>query len=192
MTAQNRPRYHPPMHTLSEYFHGWHDFFLLFGTAAGTLVGLMFVAASIGATIFKEENRPALEIFLGPTVAHFTALLVIAILALPPVHSWQTLAALVAIVSLIGLAYALRVLVQMLRGPYKVELVDWIFYISAPILAYCALLASAWMLYRESEWGLEAAAVAMIALMLAAIRNAWDMMLWIILKVPSEPGRKNQ
>jgi hypothetical protein len=179
------------MHTpLAEYFHGWHDFFLLVGTAAGTLVGLMFVAASIGATVFKEENRPALEIFLGPTVAHFTAVLVLAILALPPVHTWQTLAGLFAVVSLIGLVYALRVIAQFLRGPFKVELVDWIFYITMPALAYCALLVSSWLLYRESEWGLEAAAVSMIALMLAAIRNAWDMMLFIVFKVPAAPEEK--
>src|SRR5262249_59423468 len=119
-----------------------------------------------------------------------TALLVIAILALLPVHTWQTLAALVALVGLVGLAYALRVVVQSVQRSFKVELVDWIFYITLPVLAYCALVVSAWLLYRESACGLEAAAISMIALMLAAIRNAWDMMLWIILKVPSDTERK--
>src|SRR5215831_16111274 len=41
----------------AELFHTWHDFYLLVGTASATLVGLMFVAASIGASVFSEQNR---------------------------------------------------------------------------------------------------------------------------------------
>jgi hypothetical protein len=33
----------------------WHDFFLLVGAAAATLLGLVFVAASIAATIPNEK-----------------------------------------------------------------------------------------------------------------------------------------
>ena len=80
--------------SVAELFHGWHDFFLLLGTASATLVGLMFIAVSIGASIFKEENRPALEVFLGPTVVHFAAALVFCILALVPLHGWLSLACL--------------------------------------------------------------------------------------------------
>src|SRR5262249_26047214 len=42
------------MHSeLGELLHSWHDFYLLVGTASATLVGLMFVAASIGAQVFS-------------------------------------------------------------------------------------------------------------------------------------------
>jgi hypothetical protein len=31
--------------SLAELLRGWHDFYILIGTASATLVGLMFVAA---------------------------------------------------------------------------------------------------------------------------------------------------
>ena len=45
---------------VSELFHSWHDFYLLVGTASATLVGLMFVAATLGASVFSERHRIAL------------------------------------------------------------------------------------------------------------------------------------
>ena len=39
---------------------------------------------------------------------------------------------------------------------------------------------------ERSEWGLDLAGIGLITLLLAALRNAWDMMIWIALKVPNE------
>jgi hypothetical protein len=72
--------------SLAEFVDDWHDFDLLIGTAAATLVGLMFVAASIGASVFTEKSRAAMQAFISPTVVHFTTVLVIAILAVVPTH----------------------------------------------------------------------------------------------------------
>ena len=49
----------------------WHDFYALVGTAAATLVGLMFVAASIGDNIFDEKDLVPMKAFITPTVVHF-------------------------------------------------------------------------------------------------------------------------
>src|SRR5215211_2710718 len=68
--------------SLADLIEDWHDFDLLVGTAAATLVGLMFVAASIGASIYTEKNRPGMQAFISPTVVHFTSVLVLALLAL--------------------------------------------------------------------------------------------------------------
>ena len=79
--------------------HAWHDFYLLVGTASATLVGLMFVTATIGAQLFTERN---------------------------------------------------------------------------------------------TEWSLDALAAAVITLLLAGIRNAWDMTLWIVIRVPVSESRNNR
>jgi hypothetical protein len=34
----------------AERVHGWHDFYMLLGTASAALVALLFVAVSIGAS----------------------------------------------------------------------------------------------------------------------------------------------
>ncbi len=174
--------------SLAELFHGWHDFFLLLGTASATLVALMFVAASIGASIFKEENRPALEVFLGPTVVHFTSVLVLCILALIPSHNWLSLAGLAAFVGIAGFFFSGRIWFRLTRSRYEIDYLDRFFYTVLPALAYLFVLFAAALLYERSEWGLDIAAIGLIALLLAAIRNAWDMMIWIALKAPTSGG----
>jgi hypothetical protein len=173
---------HPPP---SELFHGWHDFFMLLGTASATLVGLMFVAVSIGASIFKEENRPSIEVFLGPTVVHFTAALVFCILAVVPSHGWFSLAGLAGFIGLAGFCYSAKVLLRLTRSRYEIDVVDRTFYSVLPPLAYLIVLYAAALFYQQSEWGFSAAAVGLITLIIAAIRNAWDIMIWIALKTPN-------
>jgi hypothetical protein len=62
----------------------WHDFYSLVGTAAATLVGLMFVAASIGANVFSEKHLESMRAFITPTVFHFSIARFICILATIP------------------------------------------------------------------------------------------------------------
>ena len=174
----------------SELFHGWHDFFILLGTACATLMGLMFIAVSIGASIFKEENRPALEVFLGPTIVHFTSVLVLCLLAIVPSHSWLSLAGLDALIGLAGFFYSARVWFRLTRSRYEIDHLDRFLYTILPPIAYLIVLIAAALLYEQSEWGLDIAAVALITLLVAALRNAWDMMIWITLKVPNAGEEK--
>ena len=41
----------------NELLHAWHEFYLLIGTAAGTLIGLMFVAVSVGSCYLTEKHQ---------------------------------------------------------------------------------------------------------------------------------------
>ncbi len=177
---------------LAEILHNWHDFFLLLGTASATLVGLMFVAASVGAHVFKEENRPALEVFLGPTVVHFTSVLVVCILGIIPSHTWLTFAGGVALMGLAGMLYSAKIWLQLIHHRFDVDVVDQLFYTLLPALGYLLVLLAAWLLYTQSEFGFDAAAAALVTLLLAGIRNAWDMTLWIVLKSPGVEGVRKE
>src|SRR5215469_8346954 len=79
---------------LAELLRDWHDFYVLVGTASATLVGLMFVAVSIGTAIFNEDHSAALAAFITPTVTHFVATLFTCLLVTIPTQSWYTLGAL--------------------------------------------------------------------------------------------------
>ena len=52
-------------------------------------------------------------------------------------------------------------------------------------MGYLLLLLAALVLLRQSPAGLDLLAAAQIALLLAGIRNAWDMMLWIVIRAPT-------
>jgi hypothetical protein len=153
--------------SLADLIEDWHDFDLLVGTAAATLVGLMFVAASIGASIYTEKNRAGM-----------------------------TLAGLVALVGAAGGIYSVNLWIQLfVQRRFDVDIVDRLFYAAIPLLGYALLLLAAFFLLRQSEAGLDLLAAAQITLLLAGIRNAWDMMIWIVIRVPTtqaggrEPGR---
>jgi len=170
----------------AELFHTWHDFYILVGTASATLVGLMFVAASIGASVFSEQNRHALQAFLSPTVVNFAAALFVCIGVMIPSQTWLSLGLLLAAGGIAGLVYAGRVWVDvMIRRKFHVDAVDRFFYATIPLLGYLLVLASGIMLLLHTRWSAEVTAAALVVLMFAAIRNAWDMTTWIMMRTPT-------
>jgi hypothetical protein len=171
--------------SLSELLHEWHDFYVLLGTASATLVGLMFVAASIGATVFNEEHRGALEAFITPTVVHFAAVLFACLVIMIPEHRWESLGGLLGIGGLAGLIYSGRVLVQLIiRHRFNVELIDSMYYAVIPLVGYLLALAAAVLGFLHVAAGAYVMAAALLVLLLAGLRNAWDMMLWIMIRAP--------
>jgi hypothetical protein len=171
--------------SLAELLHEWRDFYVLLGSASATLVALLFVAASIGSRVFTEKHVAPLGAFLTPTVVHFGALLFTSLLAIMPSLSWRVLGGLLAAGGLAGLVYCGWIVVQMVvRRRFKVDLSDRLFYALVPTLGYLLLLASAALLFAQSAMSVDLLAAAMLVLLLAGIRNAWDMTLWIAITTP--------
>jgi len=53
-----------------EALREWHDFYLLVGTAGATLLGLLFVAVSLGVGYLTEERQSATPTFMSPAAVH--------------------------------------------------------------------------------------------------------------------------
>jgi len=173
----------------AELFREWHDFYVLVATASATLVGLMFVAMSIGATVFNEEHRAALATFITPTVVHFAAVMFASLVIVIPVHIWMSLATVLGAGGIAGTVYCAQLLVRLLiRHSFKVDLTDRLFYVLLPLAGYLLVLASAALLFMAPHAGANLMAVAIFVLLIAGLRNAWDMMVWIVLRSPSSGG----
>src|SRR5215813_3519473 len=169
--------------SLAELLREWHDFYVIIGTASATLVGLMFVASSIGATVFSEESRAALAAFITPTVVHFTAVLFASLVVTIPSHSWHSLGVVLGAGGLAGVVYCGQILVEVIvRHRFNVDLIDRLFYALIPMLGHLLALVAAVLLFEHSAMGADAIAAALLVLRFAGIRNAWDMMVWIVLK----------
>src|SRR5271165_6038791 len=140
------------MHSsLTDVIHAWHDFYVLVGTASATLVGLMFVAASIGSSVFNEEHRAPMTAFITPTVAHFAAVLFASLVVTIPTHSWRTLGGLLAAGGIAGSIYCGGILVQIIvQHRFNVDLTDRLFYALIPALGYLLVLVSAVLLLMQS------------------------------------------
>jgi hypothetical protein len=172
--------------SVSELFHTWHDFYVLVGTASATLVGLMFVAATLGSSVFSERHRVALQAFISPTVVNFASALFVCIGVMIPSQTWLSLGLLLAGGGVAGLIYAGRVWVQMfVRRSFHVDLIDRMFYATVPLLGYLLVLAAGILLLLRMQWSAELTAAALVVLMFAGIRNAWDMTTWIMMRTPT-------
>ncbi|HLW71406.1 MAG TPA: hypothetical protein VKS22_12380 [Candidatus Binataceae bacterium] len=159
----------------------WREFYALIGGAAATLIGLMFVTASIGAGVISGERRIGIPLFLSPTVVHFGAVLVVCLIGTIPTESRVSLAILLLLGGLCGLGYAFSVLRRMRKHgvTVKIDLIDRLWYARLPILGYLLVCAAALGFATRREGSPNLLALAVILLLLAGIRNAWDMTVWI-------------
>jgi predicted neutral ceramidase superfamily lipid hydrolase len=173
--------------TMADALRDWHDFYVLIGTASATLVGLMFVAASIGASFFTVEREAGLQAFLTPTVLHFCAVLVTCLVVTVPSHSWASLGDLLLAGSAVGLAYSCVVWLRMRSGGFSatIDLVDRIWYVVTPVTSYLLMACAAVALFLRSIIGLDLLALVVVLLLLLGIRNAWDMTVWMVLHSPT-------
>lgn len=175
---------------LATLMHDWHDFYGLVGTAAATLVGLMFVAASIAAGVLNEKHLEPAATFITPTVVHFSAALFICILATIPTQTWMMRGLLVGCGGLAGLIYSGQIWVRIFsRFSSGLDLTDRVFYALIPILGYLLATVSAVALLVHKPWAPDLMAAALIALLAAGVRNAWDMTVWIVRRSVNHQSR---
>jgi hypothetical protein len=160
----------------------WHEFYLLLGTAAGTLVGLLFVAATVASGVFSADRQAPLRVFLSASVVHFGSVLVVSLLILVPLANWMLLGVMVTACGLMGLAYyglALRDAVR--DGLFaNIDLEDRVWYAAMPVIAYLAETVAGLMLVSASEVACALLAAATGMLLVVGIHNAWDITVWTI------------
>ena len=175
--------------SLAELLHDWHDFYVVAGTASATLVGLMFVAASLGSSIFNEENLEPLKAFLTPTVVHFGSVMFACLLVIIPTQTPPTLGGLLVAGAILGVGYCINIFVQLvIRRRFKVDFSDRLFYALIPLLGYLLLSIAGVLLWLRLRESVNVLAAGVLTLLLAGIRNAWDMTLWTAIKTPSNKG----
>src|SRR5262245_23837826 len=127
----------------------WHDFYILTGTAAATLMGLIFVALSFGIGIESQEKRTdGINTFVTPTMVHFVDVLVIGATAVAPVSRVVLVVVLLAIV-LVNVAPGLQRF-ERIREFHRLEPFDWRdwwWYLVLPVFCQVMLVFAAIRLY---------------------------------------------
>ena len=73
-----------PLGPLALALQPWQNFYLLVGTAAATLTGLMFIAVTFGSSLVTRETAQTTRAFVDPTYMHFVQVLLTACLVTIP------------------------------------------------------------------------------------------------------------
>lgn len=170
----------------------WENFYVIIGSAAAALTGLMFVVVTLIAGSRLRMGSAPIATFNTPTVVHFClALLVAAILSAP----WPALAhaaVLLGLTGLGGLAYAAIVLRRIRRqANYKPVLEDWLWHVLLPLIAYAALVIAAIMLPGNALPALFIIGAVTVLLVFIGIHNAWDNVTYIVTEYLPRANERN-
>ena len=160
----------------------WETFYVIIGTAAATLTGLMFVVITLMAGVRLQVSTAytGISTFSTPTIVHFGAtLLVAAILSAP----WQALwivGLLLGLTGLGGVIYVITTVPQMRRiAEYQPKLNDWLWYFTFPLILYTALAVAAMVLPGNPVPGLYAIGAVAVLFLFTGLHNAWDLVIYL-------------
>lgn len=168
----------------------WHEFYGLLGTASAALLALLFVAASIGASVLTPERAGATRTYLSPVVFHYCNILFLSLIALIPDMAPTAFGITIAFAAAGSLIYSIYIFQRLLHeGP---DLADRLAYGAVPVIVYSTGLAVAYLLLtRVIRLGLDLLAAASLLLLVVNVRNAWDLMIALARRATQEQRPKS-
>jgi hypothetical protein len=158
---------------------GWHDFYVVVGSGAAALTGLLFVIVSLGPKLVARNTETGVRAFISPIAVHFVAVLVVSALLLAPDVPPAALGSLLVIGGIGGIAYMAWTRGHSQWRRSKLTILDWIWFVGLPFLAFLLIACAGIGLAMNVPFSLHGLAVAIVLLIVIAIRNAWDIVVWM-------------
>ena len=153
----------------------WENFYVIVGSSAAALTGLMFVVITLIAERRTVATPHEINAFGTPTVVHFClALFVSATISAP----WKVLSncgLALGAAGVFGTIYTIVVLQRARRQTgYRAVLEDWIWHTVLPFLAYLSYIIAAVEVTAYPSTALFVVAASTLLLVFIGIHNAWD------------------
>src|SRR5690348_15237537 len=150
-------------------FEGWSEFYLLAGSAAAVLIGLIFVVISLMQDRSRSSVLSGAKLYMGPIVLGVSFVLVLSAAALVPGMEPRQFALIASVIAAWGLVRG----VMSIRGIHRVRAeVHWTdiwFYGVLPSAIYLGLGAVSVAFYLGLPWARSGVALAINAILLLAI-----------------------
>ncbi len=173
---------------------GWENFYVIVGSTAGALTGLMFVVITIIAgNVARTGGGGELAAYGTPNVVHFCAVLFLSAMLGAPWESLHVVGILLVIAGVAGVTYAAITARRVIRrarlaDSYDPVFEDWLWFVILPLVAYSALVVAAILFLGDPTPALFIIAAAMILLLSIGIHNAWDTVTFITTERLQPPG----
>jgi hypothetical protein len=169
----------------------WGNFYVIVGSSAGALTGLMFVVITLIAGTRAPRSSQQVATFGTPTVVHLSAALFIAALLSAPWQALWHVALLLGIFSLGGVIYSIIVLRRALRQTtYKPVLEDWLWHSVFPFASYIALVVAAILLPGNPVLALFIIAAVTVLFLFIGIHNSWDTVTYVVLQLSQRENKR--
>ncbi len=168
---------------------GWDNFYYLIGSAGAGLIGLLFVVVTLTSGRDRSSMLHAAGLYLTPTLAHFAVVLATSAIAMAPGLPGHLRGVVFGAIAALGLFYAARAALGIAfprTGSRGGHVSDFWCYGAAPTALYLGLcVVISLTFWLRAAWAPAAMAGLLLALLLLAIRNAWDLITWL---APTRPG----
>lgn len=153
----------------------WESFYVIVGSSAAALTGLMFVVITLIADSDTPRSGGTVAAFGTPTIVHFCAALVVSATLSAPWRSLTNVGGALAISGFAGLVYGVIVVRRARRQKeYQPVLEDWLWHTAFPLAAYGAIVIAGIRLPAHTERSLFVVAGSVLSLVLIGIHNSWD------------------
>jgi len=176
------------VHDVGAILGAWSSFYVIIGSAAAALTGLMFVVITLVKGSNHDLSAEGLSTYTTPSVAHFCCALFTSAVMSAPFRSLVPVAVLLSLTGLAGSFYAIRIARKSMNiRTYQPDTEDLIWHLALPLASYLLLLAGAIAL-PFADGALYAPAAAVALFIFIGIHNAWDVVTFIALDNPEDDG----
>ena len=173
---------------MSEFYatlQSWQNFYFLLGGASASLLGLMFVALSLGMSLITEETAEGAKIWVNPSVLYFALALFLSAVMLIPKNSPQMIAILLFIADCAAVVPISRYQMQLIhyvKSHDDFNLSEWTFQSILPFLSIILMFVAATCFYlRQEGYGFMELWFVMVSLIISGIYNTWSLVMSIVI-----------
>ena len=163
-------------------FRDWENYYLLVGSAAGALIGLMFVVTTLTTGIDPSRVSRGAQVYIKPIVFHFSVVLIVSAISAVPQIPLPVAGMALAFCAVIGIVYSAATTARLSRPGWE-DPPNWSdkwFYGILPTVAYLGLAGAASAVWLVPGIAAYAVGATMLVLLMIGIRNASDLAINIV------------
>jgi hypothetical protein len=163
--------------------HDWQNFYMLTGAAAATLIGLLFIAISIGSYLPTQRAADSLQTFITPTLLNYSQVLLISCLAVMPILTPPIFGIALAILGCFNIASTLQVLWRM-RIVHSINQIDfghWTWHFLLPLIAGLLFVGTAIGFFLAKSFAFLGLSITDLLCLAIGLRNTWVSTVWLAL-----------
>jgi hypothetical protein len=161
---------------------GWHDFYILAGTASATLVGLLFVGLSLHLRIVVASSE--VRSLARVTLVNFGAVLFVAMFMVIP-EGQSDVAFQIIGCGVVSLIISAPTLVAAGRGSRRtlamrpLDRARLVLRFGLSIVSYLAVIVAGVLLFSSFTAAFTWLVIATVVLLVVSLRNTWDLLVTV-------------
>lgn len=167
----------------------WQSFYILTGTASATLIGLLFIAISIGSNLPVQQITKNLQTYVNPTLLYYFQVLLVSCLAVMPLQSPYLYIGAFATLGILNIALTSKVSwrIRFIHSEDEVEIGHWVWHFVLPFIAGLLFLASAIGFLLDVQFAPLGLAIADLLCLTIGLHNTWILTLWLTIHRNERP-----